>query len=207
MPTFSRRAVLALVTAVWAAAVTTGMGLLWSYGSTPGPAGDPPARRPPPGAMRPGPGRATLVMAVHPNCPCTRASLSELARLMTRAGGRVDARVLILSPRRRPKDWGRSTHWETASRIPGVEVVADVAGAEAARFGLKTSGHVVLYDAGGSLRFSGGITAARGHEGENDGLDAAVEAAAGRPALAATHPVFGCPIFDAPDVSGREVSR
>ena len=40
--------------------------------------------------------------------------------------------------------------------------------------GATTSGHVLLYDAGGVLRFAGGITDGRGHEGDNAGLDAAL---------------------------------
>ena len=35
----------------------------------------------------------------------------------------------------------------------------------------KTSGQVVVYDAKGALLFSGGITAARGHMGDNAGRD------------------------------------
>ena len=44
------------------------------------------------------PQRPTLVMLAHPRCPCTRASLEELAVLMTRLGGRLDAHVLFVKP-------------------------------------------------------------------------------------------------------------
>ena len=50
-----------------------------------------------------------------------------------------------------------------ASAIPGVIVTPDVGGRIAARLGAKTSGHVLVYDENGVLKFSGGITAARGH--------------------------------------------
>ena len=80
--------------------------------------------------------------------------------------------------------------------IPGVRAVDDVGGGEAAWFGATTSGHAILYGADGGRLFSGGITAARGHEGENDGAEAVVRLVLqlGAGAQAATHPVFGCAI-------------
>ena len=64
-----------------------------------------------------------------------------------------------------------------------------------------TSGHALLFDRDGHLLFSGGITPARGHEGDNFGASAIAARLAGRPAPAET-PVFGCPIAGPdPDVA------
>ena len=63
---------------------------------------------------------------------------------------------------------------------------------EAHRFGARTSGDVVAYDAAGTLRFHGGITISRGHVGHNLGhvrVDAIVH---GADAGVAETPVFGC---------------
>jgi hypothetical protein len=62
----------------------------------------------------------------------------------------------------------------SAAAIPGVTVLSDVDGVEAGRFGSLTSGHTFLFDSAGRLLFSGGITGARGHAGENVGENAVV---------------------------------
>jgi len=42
------------------------------------------------------------------------------------------------------------------------------------RFGAETSGHTLLFDSGGRLLLSGGITDSRGHAGDNAGENAIV---------------------------------
>ena len=191
-----RRVIPVILTATWASAVVSGLGLLWTYGATPGADGHPPQRWPYRTSVKPSAGRANLVMAVHPRCPCTRATIAELARLMAASDGRVEAHVLFLAPGSMPGGWERSALWASAALIPGVHPIRDPGGDESARFGLETSGHVLIYDAEGHLRFSGGITATRGHEGDNAGLDAAIRAVSGDTGAAAHHPVFGCPIVE-----------
>jgi len=193
-----RRLLPIVITAFWAVAVIAGLGLLAVHGSTPGRAGHPPGAWPRSSVVKPATGCVNLVMAVHPRCPCTRASVAELARLMARSEGRVQAHVLFLAPQSKEEGWERSGLWASASEIPGVRAIADVGGAEAARFGLETSGHVLLYDANGELRFSGGITDGRGHEGDNAGLDAAIDVLSGRAGATASYPVFGCRMFSHP---------
>ncbi len=52
-----------------------------------------------------------------------------------------------------------------------------------AELGSSTSGQVLLYDPSGRLAFSGGITAARGHVGDNAGSDAIVGLVMGWPVV------------------------
>src|SRR4051812_41020138 len=73
---------------LWAAAVCLGGTLLWRYAATEGVAAMPPEQWPAGLAIAREPGRSTLVFLAHPRCPCTRASLTELAVLMSRAGQR-----------------------------------------------------------------------------------------------------------------------
>jgi hypothetical protein len=54
-------------------------------------------------------------------------------------------------------------------------VIRDDDGHEAARFGTVTSGQTLLYDTHGHLIFSGGITGARGHAGDNAGRSTLVD--------------------------------
>ena len=116
-------------------------------------------------------------MLVHPQCPCSRASVSELAKLMAHAQGKVVAHVLFAKPEGAPADWTVGELWNAVSAIPGVHAQCDEGGMEARRFGAETSGQTMLFDAAGRLLFRGGITAARGHAGANAG-SAAITASA-----------------------------
>jgi len=135
-------------------------------------------------------------MLVHPQCPCSRASIGELALLMAQSQGRLKAYVLFLKPAGFSDDWEKTDLWQSAAGIPGVKPLVDYDGMEARRFHAKTSGQTVLYDAEGRLLFSGGITAARGHAGDNAGRSAIVSLVNAKVADKAETPVFGCPLFD-----------
>lgn len=134
-------------------------------------------------------------MFAHPRCPCSRASIAEFAALMEECGGRVRARVLFFKPAGAADEWAHTDLWRTAAAIPGVHVAADRDGLEAKRFHAATSGAVALYDSAGRLLFNGGITAARGERGENDGrraIGALLTGIPGAPRIS----VFGCPILE-----------
>jgi hypothetical protein len=185
--------------ALWLSGVGAGSKALWDYQTTPGEPGSPPRRWPAASRIERLPGRATLLMMVHPQCPCSRASVGELSGLVSAAGERVSVHVLMFKPRCFPAGWERTDLWTAAARIPGVTVVADEDGEEAARFGGATSGQVVLYDAEGRLQFSGGITNARGHRGESAGQQRILALVRGETADAATSRVFGCALAHARD--------
>jgi hypothetical protein len=93
------------------------------------------------------------------------------------------------------QDWERTDLWTSAAMIPGVAVSADNEGVEGRRFASQTSGQVMLYGADGYLLFSGGVTAARGHSGDNTGRDAIVALLTGNGSAVEQTPVFGCPLF------------
>jgi hypothetical protein len=181
---------------LWLAAVGGGMGVLIQFASTPGDPGSPPSAWPADSAIPAPADRPVLLMMAHPRCPCTRASLEELARLMTRGQGRLDARVVFFAPAGADEIFWKTDLWSDASEIPGVEVVLDRDGAESRRFHAETSGQVLLYDAQGRLMFSGGITMARGHAGDNAGLDAIEALIGGEKTVRRQTPVFGCALHD-----------
>jgi hypothetical protein len=193
---------------LWAFAVSGGLWIIWDYENSPGTNATPPARWPADSRIPRVSNGATLIMMAHPNCPCTRASVGELALLMARTQGRVTAFVLLLKPRGVPENWEKTDLWNSAASIPSVYVLSDEEGIEAERFHSKTSGQTLLYDADGRLLFSGGITAARGHSGDNAGRNAIVgllmQSEAERPLPPTGQPtwgvtetsVFGCPLFD-----------
>jgi glyoxylase-like metal-dependent hydrolase (beta-lactamase superfamily II) len=115
---------------------------------------------------------------------------------MTQAQGRVTAYVLFVKPPDFAAGWEQTDLLTSAATIPGVTVVRDDDGIEASRFRAATSGQTVLYDADGKLLFSGGITGARGHAGDNAGRAAVVSLLAEDETERQETPVYGCPLFD-----------
>jgi hypothetical protein len=170
--------------------------MIWKYENSPAVGGTPPTRWPAESQIERESNRSTLLMLAHPHCPCTRASIGELALLMARSQGLVSAQVLFFKPAGFPDGWEKTDLWYSAARIPGVTVVCDGGGIKARCFNQESSGAVVLYDAEGSLLFSGGITGSRGHSGDNDGRAAIISLLVGEAAKCARTPVFGCSLVD-----------
>ena len=138
---------------------------------------------------------ATLVMLAHPHCSCTRASLGELAEVLARSTEHPKTIVVFLKPATFSDGWEQTDLWQTASRLPNVFVVRDDEGREAQAFGAATSGQTLLYDKRGALQFSGGITGARSHQGDNAGRQSLVALLNGGTGARAETSVFGCPLF------------
>ena len=190
------RIAIAIGVLAWVAGVAWGLQKIESYSSTPGMADTAPTQWPGAALVTPRAGRSTLVMFIHPQCSCTRASLEELKTILDRTGDAVSAWVVVLKPNGMDDEWAHSDTWETARSMSGVTVVIDDNGTEADRFGALTSGDTVLYSAAGKLQFRGGITAARGHVGENSGERRVVSFVAMGNADTSGHEVYGCGLHD-----------
>jgi hypothetical protein len=136
--------------------------------------------------------RATLVIVLHASCPCSRATVAELGRLMARVTpDRLTARVLFVVPTGMHEDPRDSALWSQVAIIPGVSASVDPGGRAARQFGALTSGQAILFDAAGKRIFQGGITASRAHEGDNQGRAAIEALVANEPAPGRTD-VYGC---------------
>jgi len=196
----------AAAVAIWMTATVLGMWFVAKYEATPGGSGAAPAKFP--GESKADGNLPRLMMFAHPQCPCTRASLAEFAELLARHPGSCRAEVVVFRPEQVENDWERTSLWSQAEQIPGVAVRSDDDGALSRRFGAETSGHVVLYDAGGRLLFSGGITRARGHQGESTARRALSALLTGSAADGAqSAPVFGCPLQGPEAAPARPGSR
>jgi hypothetical protein len=179
--------------AVWLGGVLTAFVLVWSYKTKPGNHGLAPERWPRASAIAIATDKANLVMFAHPQCPCTRASVAELARLATQIGSRAQIHVVLVRPPGTDPGFEDGTLAERARAIPDARVIVDDGGREADRFGAQTSGATLLYRRDGRLGFSGGITTARGHEGRGPAhtrILTAIEHDA--PDEPAHTPTFGC---------------
>ena len=184
---------------IWFAAVLFGFYSLTVYELRPGEKGKATVDFPSGSTIFRSPGKPTLIMFVHPHCPCTRASVGELAKIMCRAQGRVNATVMFLKPAGFSQDWTKSDLWSAVTAIPGVRAAMDIDGAEAKRFGCVTSGHTLLYDSYGHLAFSGGITSSRGHHGDNDGMESVVAFLLDGKGTTKDTNVYGCSLGNGPN--------
>jgi hypothetical protein len=146
-----------------------------------------------------GKGVPTLIVFGHPECPCTKATVGELNSIMAKVNQRLAIYVLFVIPKEGASSWHNSALEQDAKRIPGVHTLIDEDGIEATRFNAQTSGQVVLYDENGKLVFSGGITSARGHSGDNTGKSAVVAFTNDHVVLAQNAPVFGCALYSTHD--------
>lgn len=185
-----RPSLAASVLLVWVIGVGAGLATLWSYENAPGPAASAPAEWPAVTRLARTGERPVIVLALHPHCPCSRATVAELSRLVAQAPGRAEIHALFVAPPSVGEGWARTPLWEAAAAIPGVQVRRDD-GTEARRFGAHVSGQLLAYDRAGHLAFSGGITGSRGHEGDNAGRSA-VQALLSNRSHASSSLVFGC---------------
>lgn len=188
---------LAFGVVAWAAALIVGLSTVWTYSMTPGTDAPHPSTWPAESRLPRAVAVPSLVMFVHPRCTCTRASLVELEAILRQARRPVATTVVFLRPSGADASWDQAPEWRAAARLDHVELRVDWDGEEAHRFGAMTSGQVLLYDATGALRFAGGITGSRGHEGDNLGRRRVLALIDGGATDARDGHVFGCPLHDA----------
>lgn len=159
------------------AGVLGALGALARWKGEPGAVGAVPVRWPAHSAIARIEGRATVLLFVSPSCPCSRASLHELEAITSQHD--LDAIVITSGP---------------IAPVPHARVVVDER--EAQRFGALTSGQALVFSPDGRRLYAGGITLARGHEGDNAGARAVVAALSGTSAHEES-PVYGCALASA----------
>jgi hypothetical protein len=199
-PPITKKLITVTVVCGWLVAVGWGMWRLADYSLAPGAQGAAPIDWPADTALTRDSAKFTAVVALHPECPCSKATVEELDSIVAQTAGRLRVHALFVDLPGLPGPVEKSDLWQRASRIRGIDVRRDPAGAETRRFGARTSGETRLYSADGHLRFSGGITAARGHVGDNPGQAAIVSLIAHQTSAATPirTPVFGCALWDEP---------
>ena len=178
----------------WGFAIGFGFRWLHGYEVTPGLAGRPVVAWPSDMPSKPAAGTFAVFMAVHPRCPCTQASLRVLAEILRKHRGQVPVQLLVYRPRGSSLDWPGTSWRRSIESAPGISYQDDPGAEVAQRFGLKTSGAVVMFDESGKVRFLGGITEGRGQEGVSESAIALSGQMTGTDANRATCQVFGCPL-------------
>lgn len=187
----------------WALIVGAGMVGLQIYSAGPGAVGAAPLAWPVAGREAESEwANPRLTMVIHPHCPCSRASVTSLEHIAAIVHERVDIELVAYLPHNASQSWSESALLAAARRIPGLRVRPDPCGSLAFQLGAVTSGHVFLHDQDHRLRFSGGITPSRGHEGPSLGrteLLALLRGHLTEESSVISTPVFGCPLRDAED--------
>jgi hypothetical protein len=197
---------LLMLTVGWIVGIGAGLCALWSYAHDPGLQDESPADWPLSSQLRRPADKPVLVFFAHPRCPCTRASIRELERLLARVTGKVQAHVVFTQPASADDQWSDTDLQRSAAAIMGVNVFRDAGGVETDLFRARTSGLALLYSDSGSLLFHGGITPSRGHEGDNDGAASLIAAILDKGSRVQRTNVYGCPL-QAPDTTQGNLSR
>jgi hypothetical protein len=176
----------------WALAAAVGVCLSMEYASAPSATADAQSLWPAESTIRRSTTAPTLLVFLHPKCPCSRATLAELRVLLSKCVERPQLRIVVVRPSGAPVGWERGELWDMAAAIPGAIVSVDPDCREADRFHARTSGEVLLYGAQGALAYHGGLTWARGHEGESVGRDSLESIINSGRADNVQTPVYGC---------------
>lgn len=179
-----------LILSIWIALMGCGSYFLLLYDNKPGLPGNPPPIWPV--SVDRESNVFTAVMFVHPQCSCSRASIGELSKLMASYASLLRSKVIFLDA---DSDLSENGSWLAASAIPGVMSIRDIDSKFAKIFRVQTSGHILLYNQEGRLVFSGGITASRGHWGDNTGSQAIGEILEKKVAVVNHTAIFGCNLF------------
>lgn len=137
----------------------------------------------------------SLLLFFHPHCPCTSSTVRNLQRLSSRFSVRTQILAIAYCPVGQPDSWTESALTQTLRGIADCVVIVDRGGIECERFGVMTSGHLLLYQASGQLAFSGGITPGRGHEGNCAATTDLLSKINSRTVQLVQWPVYGCQII------------
>jgi hypothetical protein len=192
----------------WGLVVGYGMKVMFSYDAAPGKRALPAAWPRGITALAPGlhianDGKDTLVMLVHPRCPCSRASVGNLETIMAHSKGRLDSFVIVYEPSAHPgSSWTNSDLVNSARQIPGVQTILDSNGALIAKFHGATSGQTLVYNSLGQLLFNGGITGSRGEYGDSAGTESIITLALYGTAEVHATPVYGCSLLNSQSQGG-----
>jgi hypothetical protein len=178
--------------AVWLLLISVGFGFVAQFKSRPAQSALPPFEWPTDAKAAFPNGEFQLVVAIHPQCPCSRATLRELARLLAQCPRDVKTIILVWRPKSAAANWDETDIVAEAKRLPRCVITPDEEGREAERFGAQTSGQTLLWSGSGKLLFQGGVTASRGHEGDSPGLCALRALIWGESTEYCSTPVFGC---------------
>src|SRR5580704_15651034 len=131
LPRVRKRSLVLLAT--WGAVVVSGILFLEADAARTGDGGTPAGRWLAGSRIQLDDRRSTLLIFLHPHCPCSRASVGELAYIVDRCRDRVSVHAILLGTPFLHR-WGRSEIERDLAGLADVHVDPDRGGAEARRF-------------------------------------------------------------------------
>lgn len=187
------------VVIAWSVLVLIGYGCMVFYSTAPAKSAISVGPFPTGSALAKGSG-LTLVTFLHPRCPCSKASVSELQELLAQSKfpSNLTVYAVVSQPHGSSAGFTQGAILDSLSGMKNVQLIIDKDDLESQRFGALTSGQTLLFDSQGNCLFSGGITAARGEVGANAGVDALLQCIASGQASPNKTPVFGCSLESSP---------
>src|SRR4026208_322142 len=105
MKLFTIRSAWLLAVLLWLGLVAFGYSKLLRYSFTEGGLAQAPRNLPASLAPTPASKRSPMFLALHPRCPCSRATVREMAKILSRAADTVDVTVLVYMPGAPPQHW------------------------------------------------------------------------------------------------------
>jgi hypothetical protein len=199
-----KKAVTVAAAVVWLVACVAGAHAVMRYATAPGVVTTTPATWPHDTALQKSSIGNTLLLFVHPMCPCTKATLSELKELVE--NHKLPVTVVVYTPEAAGAKWQESALVRDFRQLDNAAIVHDVDGIESRRFGVTTSGHALLYNSADELLYSGGITKARGEIGDNDARQCLQNQLSSPGQAALSQPTFGCPLNSPGECSSESSS-
>lgn len=178
-------------TLVWLLVISVSIVWFSNYQKTPGATGSMPARWPNGTTLPRNQLGPTIVIFLHPKCPCSKASLRQLFDFTSHIESLEIVTVLVL-PDGTDKAFAQGPVMAVLEQEHHYRPILDAAGKEAAIFGAQTSGQALAYNHDGRLLFSGGLTSTRGHVGYSASILALLKALQDSRPAPGSYPVFGC---------------
>lgn len=139
----------------------------------------------------------TIVLFLHPKCPCSTASIRQLFEFTDGVKDAAIVTVLVL-PTGTDESFAQGPVIDLLEREYQHRPIVDREGKEAELFGAQTSGQAYAYGLEARLLFCGGLTPARGQTGYTPSLHKLRTALQHRDSGPTSCPVFGCPLQNPP---------
>lgn len=140
-----------------------------------------------------------ILIAVHPQCPCTQNTLGELKSILSHATEAYQLTALAFTPEENispelQQQWLATSNIDFFRNLPQSNIVVDANGEFARQLDLPTSGTITVIDVDGKTIFRGGITGSRSCVIDNPGSIAVRNILSGKIVSPTTTPIFGCSI-------------
>jgi hypothetical protein len=149
------------------------------------------------------PNCVTLVIALHPDCNCAKATIGELVKMYNRVPEELKIIILAFTPEDDTNAWKHTALLSPLNRI-NARIIPDLNGEKARKVGITTSGQAQLLSPNGKVLYNGGITAACGRNGKNPGEDMVMQIVYGSGFHTENFPAYGCALTK-PQLSGNEL--